>query len=331
MNPQPNFFFVNRSLLDHPCLSKNRSWQLAWVYIIGRTKYETGKVVLTEVYRELEDMFSYEQWRYFVRRCVKEGMLSDLETENQGKTAGFRQTAKVSNYDRYQAENLNRAVNSAKHEHTTEPTTEHLPVTNEKTSPPSTSTEQCKEREKPELRTESIKKDQEYKDSKEKKEDDDERPLEQNHGSLYDRVYDHEPAFTTAVDIIQTDAGVWESVTDFVNLCGGEKVKDQTLHVWIAELGKDIIRYGPEKVKTSVKTTVENPKVTNPWAYYRKCVESPQPDRAACEKSSAGSGAARAGRRGADKFEGVIAEKRRKDAEWFAKHGYGGQDGKGQN
>lgn len=105
MKPLPNFFLTNRSLLDHHDLKKDRSRQLAWVYILGRCNFETGRVNLTEVYRELTDMFTYSKWRSFLDFLKKNEMLEDFQEENRGYRAGHQMTASVKNWFKYQGEN----------------------------------------------------------------------------------------------------------------------------------------------------------------------------------------------------------------------------------
>lgn len=109
MNPTPNFFLTNRSFLEHPWLTKNRFWQLAWVYIVGRADYLTGIVCLTDVYKEVKDMFpTHSKWRHFINQCVKRDMLSEPESENMGENSGFRQLSRVLNYEKYQGEFLEK-------------------------------------------------------------------------------------------------------------------------------------------------------------------------------------------------------------------------------
>lgn len=110
VKPQPNFFLLNRALLEHSWLTKNRSCQLAWIYIIGRASFETGQVNLTEVYRELGDLFESYQWRRFVKRLVKEGMLTAVSVANRGDRIGYEQVAYVANYGKYQGEKSSRKV-----------------------------------------------------------------------------------------------------------------------------------------------------------------------------------------------------------------------------
>ena len=332
---QGNWFAVNRSLVEHPVLSRKPLWGWSWVVLLSHVTRQTGEVCLTEVYRELKSHFTHSQWRHFVNTLQKEEMLSDVVTQNLGKDKGHVQTAVVTNWHKYQPENSRKTPETAQStlQSTCSASAEHFAEQNtvqegekEVSAQSTLHDERSASAEHFAVYNKNI-----FQEVKEKKEDEDERPQEKNWGSLFDRLDAHERTRKFALDIIQTDADVWQSITNFVDLCGDEKVKDQTLHAWIAAFAKDIDRHGPEKVKTTIKTIVTNPHINNPWGYYETCMSPPKTDRAASEKFSAGGAAQRprspVTRRGANKFEDVIAEKRRKDAEWFAKHGYGGQDG----
>lgn len=100
--PIPDFFLTNRRFLDHKDLVKNRHWQLAWLYIVGRANFETAFVNLTDVFREVSDMFNHRTWRYFMDWCVAEKMLHGLEQVNLGRGKGCVTTAFVTKYAEYQ-------------------------------------------------------------------------------------------------------------------------------------------------------------------------------------------------------------------------------------
>ena len=327
---QGNWFAVNRSLVEHPVLSRKPLWGWSWVVLLSHVVRQTGEVCLTEVYRELKPHFTHSQWRHFVNTLQKEEMLSDVVTQNLGKDKGHTQSAVVTNWYKYQPENSRKTPETAQStlQSTRSASAEHFAEQNtvqkgesEVSAQSTLHDERSASAEHFAVYNKNI-----IQEVKEKKDDDDERAQNIDFGELFDRLDADERTRKFALDIIQADdADVWQSITDFVNFCGGEKVKDQTLHTWIAAFAEDVDQHRPEKVKTSIQTTLENPRMmTSPWAYYRKCVSSPKTNRAASEKFSAGGGGAAARReqiRGRDS-----RKKRRKDAEWFATQGYGGQD-----
>lgn len=152
-----NWFAVNRSLLEHPWLTKRTDWAWAWVCILGRANYETGSVTLTEVYRELGRHFTYEQWRHFVQKLVKDEMLEDVQSINRGTVAGFEQTARIRNWASYQPEKITQSTQQSTHGANNRASTEQSADQDEVTGTSTPSTHGASNRASTEQATESNK------------------------------------------------------------------------------------------------------------------------------------------------------------------------------
>lgn len=93
------FIKLHRRILNHPWLNDRPEYRLAWEDIILLADHKTGCVVLRNV--PAKKFFSRAGWSRFISRLLGDGMLSQLETENQGKRTGKIQSALVTKYHEY--------------------------------------------------------------------------------------------------------------------------------------------------------------------------------------------------------------------------------------
>jgi hypothetical protein len=127
------FIKLHRQVKGHWVTSRPE-WFQAWTYILMSANYETGRVNLTEVYRELSGLFDNRAWRYLVEKLQKDGMLADLEGQNLGSRAGYQQTATVANWSKCHEKSRGATGGASVPVHA-----EQIPVTHEENSKPTRS------------------------------------------------------------------------------------------------------------------------------------------------------------------------------------------------
>lgn len=275
MKPEGNYFLLNRALLEHQWLMKDRRKQLAWIYIIGRTNFNTGHVCLTEVYRELGDMFTNQQWRRFIKQCADRDMLSNIQTKNSGSEAGHVQTATVANYAIYQGKTLEKSVGAdvgAVEGAMKEPMREPNPAQHNTTSAKCRSERHADEGAMKEPMSESDK--ELFKELKELNKNPPLPPQDQN----LDPAHKTQQAGWGRMDnqiLSGRHPNIWRLVCSLV---AAENMTPPQIQQVAQKILSDVRHHGEPPVTEALdKTLLNHSSLRMPLAFYRSCLPSNEP------------------------------------------------------